>query len=183
MVGSFLRFAAAAAFSALLAGCSTTANVVPQIDADRGGSITVPDKPISCVPYARAHSNVDIRGDAYTWWDQAAGHFKRSPKPSEGAVMVLTGYSGPEHGHLAVVRQIVSSREIRVDHANWLNNGAIYLNNPVADISPRNDWSLILVWNLETHSWGTHPYSVRGFIGPGGDGGRQHVASRTQDDE
>jgi len=56
MVGSFIRFAAAAAFSALLAGCSTTENVFPQTAADRGGSITVPDKPISCVPYARDHS-------------------------------------------------------------------------------------------------------------------------------
>src|SRR5215475_464693 len=110
MVGSFLRFAAAAAFSALLAGCSTTN--FAQTAADRGGSITVPDKPIQCVPYAREHSNVNIRGDAYTWWDQAAGRFKRSGKPSEGSVMVLTGYSGPEHGHLAVVRKVVSSREI-----------------------------------------------------------------------
>jgi surface antigen len=183
MVGSFLRFAAAAAFSALLAGCSTTDNVFPQTAADRGGSITVPDKPISCVPYAREHSNVNLRGDANTWWGQAAGRFKRSSTPSDGAVMVMTGYSGPEHGHLAVVREVVSSREIRVDHANWLNNGAIYLNNPVADISPGNDWSLVLVWNLETHAWGTHPYSVRGFIGPGANDSRARVASSARDDE
>ena len=68
MVGSFIRFAAAAAFSALLAGCSTTENVFPQTAADRGGSITVPDKPISCVPYARDHSMVNLHGDAYTRW-------------------------------------------------------------------------------------------------------------------
>jgi surface antigen len=182
MVGSFLRFAAAAAFSALLAGCSSTENVFPQTAADRGGSITVPDKPISCVPYARDHSNVNIRGDADTWWDKAAGRFKRGSTPSDGAIMVLTGYSGPGHAHLAVVREVVSSREIRVDHANWLNNGAIYLNNPVADISPRNDWSLVLVWNLETHAWGTHTYEVRGFIGPDPDDHRR-VASREQGEE
>jgi surface antigen len=183
MVGSLLRFAAAAAFSALFAGCSTTDNVFPQTTADRGGSITVPDKPISCVPYARTHSDVNIHGDAHTWWKQAAGRFQRSSSPSDGAVMVLTGYSGPGHAHLAVVREVVSSREIRVDHANWLNNGMIYLNNPVADISPGNNWSLVLVWNLETHAWGTHPYSVRGFIGPGTDTRRDRVASRDQDDE
>ena len=113
-----------------------TDNVFPQTAADRGGSITIPDKPISCVPYAREHSDVNIHGDANTWWDKAAGHFQRSAAPSDGAVMVLTGYAGPGHAHLAVVREVVSSREIRVDHANWLNNGAIYLNDPVADISP-----------------------------------------------
>jgi hypothetical protein len=181
MVGSFIRFAAAAAFSALLAGCSTTENVFPQTAADRGGSITVPDKPISCVPYARDHSKVNLHGDAYTWWKQAAGRFERSSSPSDGAVMVLTGYSGSGHAHLAVVREVVSSREIRVDHANWLNNGMIYLNNPIADISPGNDWSLVLVWNLETHAWGTHPYTVQGFIGP--DRGNDRVASIDQNDE
>jgi surface antigen len=181
MVGSFLRFAAAATFSALLAGCSTTENVFPQTAADRGGSITVPDKPISCVPYARDHSRINLHGDANTWWKQAAGHFSRTASPSDGSIMVLTGYSGPGHAHLAVVRKVVSSREIRVDHANWLNNGMIYLNNPVADVSPGNDWSLVLVWNLETHAWGTHPYNVQGFIGP--DRGSDRVASLSQDDE
>jgi hypothetical protein len=79
------------------------------------------------------------------------------------------------------VRKIVSSREIRVDHANWLNNGMIYLNNPVADISPGNDWSVVLVWNLETHAWGTRTYKVQGFIGP--DRGHDRVASLDQGEE
>ena len=66
------------------------------------------------------------------------------------------------------MRRIVSSREIRIDHANWLNNGAIYLDDPVADISPDNDWSQVLVWNVETHAWGVHTYNVQGFIEPAG---------------
>lgn len=168
MVGSFVRLAAAAAFCALLAGCSTDS------DRDFTGSssnetatMTIPDKPLSCVPFAREHSGVNIRGDANTWWDQAAGRYVRHSTPSSGAVMVLNGYSGSQHAHVAVVRRVVSSREIRIDHANWLNNGAIYLDDPVADISPENDWSLVLVWNIQTKAWGVRRYNVQGFIGPG----------------
>ena len=126
------------------------------------------DKPMTSVPFARAHSGVNIYGDAYTWWAQAqiAGYSERS-NPSTGAVMVLSGYSTSEHAHAAVVRRIVSSREIRIDHANWLNNGAIFMDDPVADVSAANDWSRVLVWNVETHAWSTHTYVVQGFIGPG----------------
>ncbi len=182
MVGSFFRLAAAAAFCALLAGCGS----VPGDDlADSSHSarsrdeatMTMLDKPVSCVPFAREHSGVDIRGDAYTWWDQASGRYRKSTAPSSGAVMVLAGYSGPKRAHVAVVRRVVSSREIRVDHANWLNNGAIYLDDPVADISPDNDWSLVLVWNVQTHSWGVHQYTVQGFIGPSRNAGNDRVAS------
>lgn len=169
MVGSFLRLAAAAAFSALLAGCSTTSSgVFPgYAPSDNDATMTRLDRPLSCVPFAREHSGVDIHGDAYTWWDQAQGRYPRSATPSTGAVMVLAGYAGSKRAHVAVVRRIVSSREIRVDHANWLNNGAIYLDDPVADISPDNDWSQVLVWNVETHAWGVHTYDVQGFIEPG----------------
>ncbi len=68
--------------------------------------------------------------------------------------MVWWAMPAPSHAHVAVVRRIVSPREIRVDHANWLNNGAIFLDDPVADISPGNDWSEVLVWNVQTHAWG-----------------------------
>ena len=33
--------------------------------------------PMQCVPYARKKSGVKIFGDAYTWWDKAAGRFER----------------------------------------------------------------------------------------------------------
>ena len=183
MVGSFFRLAAAAAFSALLAGCATTPNSGFYADsAGRNAVMRVPDKPISCVPFAREHSGVDIHGDAYTWWNKAEGRYARSSTPSSGAVMVLEGYSSSNRGHVAVVRRIVSAREIRVDHANWLNNGAIFLDDPVADISPDNDWSQVLVWNIETHAWGIHTYNVQGFIGPSGSGDRTRVAERDGDD-
>jgi len=82
-------------------------------------------------------------------------------------VMVMTGYAGRHRGHVAVVRRVVTPREIRIDHANWLNDGAIYVNDPVRDVSADNDWSQVKVWNIRSGSWGTKVYDVRGFIGPG----------------
>src|ERR1700744_374744 len=69
-------------------------------------------KPVQCAPYAREHSAVKIFGDANTWWNQAEGHFVRAPLPEEGSILVLADYAGPDHGHLAVVRKLVSAREI-----------------------------------------------------------------------
>jgi hypothetical protein len=124
---------------------------------------------LECVPYARLHSSVKLYGDAYTWWDKATGKYPQGASPLDGAVMVLTNYAGPQHGHVAVVRRIVSPREIRVDHANWLSNGAIYINNPVQDVSAANDWSQVRVYNITAGTWGTKVYPVQGFIG--GEGG------------
>jgi hypothetical protein len=41
----------------------------------------------------------------------------------------------------------------------------------VVDVSPDNDWSQVRIWNIRSQSWGTRTYLVRGFIGPGRDGG------------
>jgi len=120
---------------------------------------------LQCVPFARDHSGIKIYGDAYTWWDKAAGKYPRAGLPESGAVMVLNNYAGPTHGHVAVVRQLVGPREIRVDHANWLNDGAIYLNDPVQDVSSDNDWSVVRVFNLKAGAWGSRLYPVQGFIG------------------
>jgi hypothetical protein len=123
--------------------------------------------PLQCVPYARAHSTVKLYGDAWTWWAKADGKFSRGAMPETGSVLVLTGYAGPERGHVAVVRSLISSREIRVDHANWLGDGAIYVDDPVADVSADNDWSIVRVWNVRAGAWGARTYPVQGFIGPG----------------
>ena len=122
---------------------------------------------LQCVPYAREHSQIKLMGDAWTWWDKASGKYERGSNPAAGAVLVLTGYAGPASGHVAVVRRIVSSREIRIDHANWLNDGSIYINDPVVDVSAANDWSQVKVWNIKNGSWGTKTFPVRGFIGSG----------------
>jgi surface antigen len=173
MVGSFGRLAAAAALCLIAAGCASSPD-----NGFSGGDVASPDNPLQCVPYARAHSNVALYGDAYTWWDQAEGRYAKSNAPSEGAVMVLFGYAGPERAHVAVVRQVVNTREIRVDHANWLDDGDIYTDDPVRDVSPDNDWSLVKVFNLKNGAWGSKAYPVQGFIGPGAPGdGDMRLAS------
>jgi hypothetical protein len=122
---------------------------------------------LQCVPYAREHSAIKIMGDANTWWGKAAGKYERGAQPASGAVMVLFHYAASNSGHVAVVRRIVSSREIRVDHANWLDDGSIYVNDPVVDVSAANDWSQVKVWNIKTGGWGVKVFPVQGFIGNG----------------
>src|SRR6185295_18232301 len=79
--------------------------------------------PLQCVPFAREQSGIEIYGNANTWWGQAAGRYPRSNSPAPGSVLVMRGYSNAHRGHVAVVTQVVSSRLILVDHANWLNRG------------------------------------------------------------
>jgi hypothetical protein len=59
---------------------------------------------------------------------------------------------------------VITSREVLVDHANWGRDGRIYLNAPVVDVSPNNDWSIVKVWNTKANTMGTTAYSLKGFI-------------------
>ena len=155
-----------------LGGCATrvmdySENPMPR---ERGQTRVENDthKPMQCATYAREHSGIKIFGDAYTWWDKAEGKYPRNGLPEPGTVMVLNNYAGDTRGHLAVVRRLVSAREIRVDHANWFADGSIYVNNPVEDVSSDNDWSVVRVFNLKTGAWGSRLYPVQGFIGAAG---------------
>ena len=130
--------------------------------------MVVLSQPSTCAVYARQRSGIDIHGDAVDWWGQAQGRYATETRPNPGGVMVLVGYSGPKHAHLAVVTRVVSSREIRVDHANWMNDGNLYLNSPVVDVSPNNDWSVVKVWNTRDGHLGGNSYTVQGFIAPYG---------------
>jgi surface antigen len=179
MVGSFVRLAAAAFFSLLLAGCAGQVDLSDDGDGApraHAGARSAAGSPLECVPYARDKSGIQIYGDAYTWWDKAEGHFARSTVPSPGAVMVLYNYAGPARAHVAVVKQVVGAREIRIDHANWLDDGAIYTDDPVRDVSPSNDWSQVRVFNIRNQAWGGRVYPVQGFIGPGPSGDDVMVA-------
>ena len=53
---------------------------------------------------------------------QRGGPLRQRANALLGSVMVLTGYAGPGRGHVGVVSQLVSAREIRIDHANWLGD-------------------------------------------------------------
>jgi len=168
---AFQKLAAVALLALAVEGCASGSDVMDYgetpMPREHGQTEVQNDthKPLQCVPYARDHSGVKIHGDAYTWWDQAAGKYQRSSLPSDGAVMVLSNYAGPARGHVAVVRSLIGPRQIRVDHANWLDDGAIYINDPVEDVSSENDWSLVRVYNLKSGAWGGKVYPVQGFIG------------------
>lgn len=142
---------------------------------------TVEGTALQCVPYAREHSSINIHGDAYTWWDKAAGLYARGDTPLIGSVMVLNGYA-KRRAHVAVVHTILNAREILINHANWLDDGAIYVNDPVKDVSADNDWTQVKVWNIRTGSWGTRIYNVQGFIGPGPIGNSVVAANDAGDD-
>lgn len=119
---------------------------------------------LQCVPFARQVSGIQIYGDANTWWRQAEGRYPRSSSPAPGSVLVMLGYNNPGRGHVAVVTEIVSDRLIRVNHANWLNNGEISVDVPVMDVSPNNDWSELRVWHIPGNHWGGRVYAAQGFI-------------------
>lgn len=115
-----------------------------------------------CVPYARARSGIGIFGDAYTWWDTAAGRYARGSRPMPGSVVVLRKTGRLRYGHVSFVTAVVSPREIRVDHANWQPN-AIITNMAVMDVSPANDWTQLRFWNKDARMWGA-VYPASGFI-------------------
>jgi surface antigen len=123
---------------------------------------------LQCVPFARAESGVEIRGNAKTWWSQAAGTYERGEEPRKGAVMAFAGTRGMPMGHVAVVKKIVSDREILIDHANWSpingRRGQIERNVRVVDVSDAGDWSMVRVWYAPIGDLGLRANPVQGFI-------------------
>lgn len=114
-----------------------------------------------CVPFARAITGVALKGNARTWWDQAAGKYPRGQEPEIGAVLSFSGSKSMPKGHVAVVSAVLGPREILVDHANWQHN-RISLDNRVVDVSPKNDWSQVRVANAGGSLGRVNP--VQGFI-------------------
>jgi surface antigen len=124
----------------------------------------------SCVPYARARAGIELRGDAWQWWEAAAGRYDRSQAPRAGSVLVLMRNSRLPQGHVAVVSRVVSAREIRVDHANWASGaakGRVARDQAVRDVSPGNDWSLVRVWYARVNDYGATNFPSYGFIHAG----------------
>ena len=126
---------------------------------------------LQCVPYARERSGVQIYGDARTWWDQAAGRYKRGTRPQVGAVMTFRPSGTMVLGHVAAVSQVIDSRTVLLDHANWSpingRRGQIEDNVKVIDVSEANDWSEVRVWYAPLQALGGTRWPVHGFIYPG----------------
>jgi surface antigen len=148
---------------ALLAGCST-GNAPPAVSSLPGAAASSDssDLGVSCVLYARAVSGIDIRGDAFSWWDSAAGRYLRGQLPEPGAVLVLAKTDRLQLGHLAVVRQVIDDRDILVDHSNWVP-GRIITGMQVEDVSPANDWTELRFLNQDYGVFGSI-YPADGFI-------------------
>ncbi|MDB5661360.1 MAG: hypothetical protein JWS10_3975 [Cypionkella sp.] len=114
-----------------------------------------------CVPFARDASGVEIKGNAGTWWGQAKDKFARGHDPVVGAVMAFSSTRKLPKGHVAVVSQVVSEREILIDHANW-KPSQVSLGMKVVDVSTKNDWSVVKVASAGDTLG--RPYQIDGFI-------------------
>ena len=149
-----------------LASCASTAP--KNFQAPNAQGYRIP-KPISCVPYARDVSGIQIRGDAHTWWHQAPGRYQRGQVPQVGAVFVLSKSSRLKYGHVSVVKEVLNPRNIIVTHSNWGSDrqtrSMIYERMLVEDLSPSNNWTRVRFWNFHTNAFGS-PYIASGFIYP-----------------
>lgn len=119
---------------------------------------------LQCVPYAREVSGIDIRGNAYTWWEQAAGRYARGHAPRVGAVLAFASTAKMRNGHVAMVSEVISDREVLLTHANWSTRGGIERNVRAVDVSEAGDWSKVRVWFGPMHGLGLTAYPTKGFI-------------------
>jgi surface antigen len=156
----------------MLAACAGKPSVIAVADAEPQmallpAPLPPPSGPMQCVPYARQVSGIDLRGDAWTWWGNAAGRYERGKKPRPGAVLVFRKTRAMPRGHLSVVSRIVGAREILITHANWGSTsdtrGQVATDVRVIDVSPGNDWSELRVWNGSDFG---KSYPAAGFIYP-----------------
>jgi surface antigen len=117
---------------------------------------------LECVPYAREVSHIELTGNAYLWWAEAAGRYARGDAPAAGAVLNFRGVGRMPLGHVAVVTDVINSRAILVTQANWV---ADRITNDVRidDVSPDNNWSEVRVELGDSSTLGS-VYPTYGFI-------------------
>ena len=123
---------------------------------------------ISCVPYVRMVTGMQVSGNGGTWWNNAAGMYQRGSRPEPGSVLVFRSSGGMRSGHVAVVERQVSAREIKIHHANWegpgIRKGTVTQNVSVVDVSDANDWTAVRVQvGHDSDTYG-RTYPTYGFI-------------------
>jgi len=117
-----------------------------------------------CAPYAREVSGIQIRGNANTWWGQAAGRYERGRTPKAGSVLAFEATRRMRVGHVAMVSKVVGDREVLLTHANWSRRGGIERDVRAIDVSAAGDWSQVKVWYGPQGGLGTSSYPTNGFI-------------------
>jgi surface antigen len=124
---------------------------------------------INCVQYVKASSEFNISGNAWLWWDHAAGIYERGKTPREGSVLVFKRTNKMHSGHVALVSRVLDGRTLLIDHANWGagrgEKGRVQRGVLAIDCSSRHDWSAVCVWNEKFEVYG-RPYPTNGFIYP-----------------
>lgn len=123
----------------------------------------VASRGISCVPFARAESGIEISGNAKNWWHNAAGVYARGVRPEVGSVLNFRSNDHMRLGHVAVVTDVIDSRHVEIDHSNWSRHGTVSRNVSVVDVSPDNDWSEVRVQLARGETYGS-VYPTFGFI-------------------
>ena len=156
-----------------LAACASREPAGPHAGDYVGGSV-----PFDCVPFARALSGIPLSGDAADWWQQADGRYRRATAPSVGSVLVFSRSARLPSGHVAVVSQILGRREISVTQANWVHH-RVTEDQPVIDVSPRNDWTRVRVWWPPSGQMGITDYPVYGFIRPARPSSHEQLVAAT----
>ncbi len=123
---------------------------------------------MTCVPYARSVTGMDISGNGRDWWHNAAGRYARGQRPQVGSVLAWPGSGSMSSGHVAVVSRVLNARLIEIDHANWggpgIRRGTVMRNVKVMDVSDDNSWTRVRVqvgWTAENFG---REYPTYGFI-------------------
>ncbi len=124
---------------------------------------------IQCVAFARADTGIALSGNAANWWDNAQGVYARGSTPEIGSVLNFRATAGMRLGHVAVVREVIGNRLLRIDQSHW-NSSGISRDVQVVDVSPDNDWSAVRVELGHGDAYGGI-YPTYGFIYPRPDQG------------
>ncbi len=137
---------------------------------------------MSCVPYARAATGMTVAGNAWQWWENAAGQYARGYVPEPGSILAFRSNGRMPMGHVAVVNHVVNARQVVIDHANWPTSGGgrggVARNVTVVDVSDRNDWSAVRVELGRSGDYGS-VYPTHGFIYDRPDTGIVRTATRS----
>jgi len=123
---------------------------------------------LTCVPYARSVTGMEISGNGREWWHNAAGRYARGQRPQTGSILAWPGSGSMGSGHVAVVSRILHARLIEIDHANWggpgIRRGTVMRHVQVMDVSHDNSWTRVRVqvgWTAENFG---REYPTYGFI-------------------